>query len=106
MKKKLLKITLPFTLALLVPFPALAQEQTEAERQVDASKLLDILVAFLYLAAVLALIYVILLIIDRHAKRNPQNRERKKEETGTAENQSNTEIKKEQTAYEDSEDHE
>lgn len=77
MKKKIIKMLSP--LLLLVPFPVHAQEQTtEAEQQITASEMSGILVSFLYLAAVLALIYVILLLIDRYAKKHNINQEQDK----------------------------
>ena len=87
MKKRIIKIF--SALPLLVPCPVYAQEQTtEAEQQITASGMSGILVSFLYLAAVLALIYVILLMIDRYAKKHNQNSEQEQnkiqEETSAA----------------------
>lgn len=77
MKKKILQIFFP--LLLLVPFPVYAEEQTaEAGQQIAASDMSDILVSFLYLAAVLALIYVVLLLIDRYAKKHNIHQEQDK----------------------------
>lgn len=72
MKKKAAKI---FTfLFLLIPCPVYAQEQTtETEQQINASQLSNVLISFLYLAVVLALIYVILVMIDKHAKKHNQD---------------------------------
>lgn len=87
MKKKVIKIFFP--LLLFVSCPVYAQEQTtEAGQQITASGMSGILVSFLYLAAVLALIYVILLVIDRYAKKHNQTPEQEqnkiREETDAA----------------------
>lgn len=89
MKKKIIKIFSP--LLLLVPFPVYAQEQTtEAEQQITASEMSSILVSFLYLAAVLALIYVILLLIDRYAKKHNCNQEQSKTQEEDASDQASS----------------
>lgn len=117
MNKKFFKIALPVILALLAPFPALAEAQTQTEsgQEVNAANMSGILVSFLYLAAVLALIYVILLLIERYAKKNPPKEEDEKEQEQSANEKAAPETKngeavgddnKKQPTDEDTENHE
>lgn len=71
------------TLLLLVPCPVYAEQTADAQQQVTASGFADILVSFLYLALVLALIYVILLLIERNAKKHSQSPEQNDKDTQT-----------------------
>lgn len=101
MKKKAAKI---FTSLLLpVPCPVYALEQTtEAEQQINASDLSNVLISFLYLAAVLALIYVILILIDKHAKKHNHN-QKQEPEKNASDQISDASIEKEATESKDGE---
>ncbi len=98
--KKIIKVLSALIVSMAIPFPIFAESE-----KITSDNFSDILVSFLYLAAVLALIYVILLLVDRWGRKNARKNS-KDSENGSqseissdndSENDSNKGIKKENT---------
>lgn len=94
--KKIIKVLSALIVSMAIPFPIFAESE-----KITSDNFSDILVSFLYLAAVLALIYVILLLVDRwgrkNARKNSKDSENGSQSEISSDNDSNEGIKKENT---------